>query len=106
MMNFTERTATQNTISPAIDVIKRFACICTILFLRVIPHIRNIKIYIRLLIMPNICIVPILSSCLQSIAAAMAVIINIICKTDDLAILFFICSPLLFQYNMAESVLQ
>lgn len=38
--------------------------------------------------MPNICIVPILSSCLQSIAAAMAVIINIICKTDDLAILF------------------
>lgn len=38
--------------------------------------------------MPNICIVPILSSCLQSIAAAMAVIINIICKTDDRAILF------------------
>ena len=44
--------------------------------------------------MPNICIVLILSSCLQSIAAAMAVIINIICKTDDRAILFFICSPL------------
>lgn len=44
--------------------------------------------------MPNICIVPILSSCLQSIAAAMAIIINIICKTDDRAILFFICSPL------------
>ena len=56
--------------------------------------------------MPNICIVPILSSCLQSIAAAMAVIINIMGKTDDRAILFFICSPLLFQYNMAESVLQ
>lgn len=56
--------------------------------------------------MPNICIVLILSSCLQSIATAMAVIINIMCKTDDRAILFFICSPLLFQYNMDESVLQ
>ena len=43
---------------------------------------------------------------MQSIAAAMAVIINIICKTDDRAILFFICSPLFYQYNMAESVLQ
>ena len=56
--------------------------------------------------MPNICIGAILPSCLQSIAAAMAVIINIMCKTDDRAILFFICSPLLFQYNMAENVLQ
>lgn len=37
--------------------------------------------------MPNICIVPILSSCLQSIAAAMAVIINIMCKRTT--VLFF-----------------